>query len=412
MHGINCKTTAIATVVAIGLLATQPALAQQGKDFFKGKTIAYIVATAAGGGYDFYGRLVSGAMEKNLPGSTIIVRNMPGAGHLLGANFIAASKPDGLTIGTFNTGLIYNQLIKYEGVKFDLGKMSWIGKAAADPRVVIVSKQSPIKTFDQLVTEKEQVRFGAAGVGSAAYVEVVILKNAFKLPINLITGYNGNADQLAMRRGEIVGSIGSLSSWQGFIDSDYGRFIAQIGGSEKKAPQLMSLTKDPKAKELVALIQSQGELSRFTVGPENIPANRLEALRAAFKAAMQDPGVKEKTEKSGRPLDPAYGEDVANLVRAALKQSPETIAILKEAMSAKPPKVPEFKGQISTLSDGNKNVSMKLVDGNEFKAVVSGSRTTLKVAGKEAKRSDLKVGMTCTISAKESGAEASIIDCK
>ena len=111
----------------------QPSLAQTGADFYKGKTVTYIVATGPGGGYDTYGRLVAEYMQKHLPGSTFVVRNMPGAGHLVGANAIYASRPDGLTIGTFNTGLIYNQLIGLEGVKFDLTKMSWIGKAGADP---------------------------------------------------------------------------------------------------------------------------------------------------------------------------------------------------------------------------------------------------------------------------------------
>jgi tripartite-type tricarboxylate transporter receptor subunit TctC len=118
------------------------ALAQTGADFFKGKTVTYIVATSPGGGYDFYGRLVADYMQRYLPGSTFVVKNMPGAGHLVGANAINASPADGLTIGTFNTGLIYNQLIKKDGVRFDLTKMSWIGKAASDPRVVVVVKDS------------------------------------------------------------------------------------------------------------------------------------------------------------------------------------------------------------------------------------------------------------------------------
>ena len=112
--------------------ATLPSSAQQGADFYKGKTVTYIVATAPGGGYDTYGRLVAEYMQKYLPGSTFVVRNMPGAGHVIGANAIYASRPDGLTIGTFNTGHIYNQLIGLEGVKFDLNKMFWIGKAGAD----------------------------------------------------------------------------------------------------------------------------------------------------------------------------------------------------------------------------------------------------------------------------------------
>ena len=74
-------------------------------------------------------------MQKYLPGSTFMVKNMPGAGHLVGANATYAAKADGLTIGTFNTGLIYAQVIKHDGAKFDLSKMSWIGKATTDPRV-------------------------------------------------------------------------------------------------------------------------------------------------------------------------------------------------------------------------------------------------------------------------------------
>jgi tripartite-type tricarboxylate transporter receptor subunit TctC len=100
--------------LAGGLMAASiamPALAQGGADYFKGKTVTYIIATAPGGGYDLYGRLVAEYMQRYLPGSTFVVRNLPGAGHLVGTNTIFASRPDGLTIGTFNTGLIYNQLV-------------------------------------------------------------------------------------------------------------------------------------------------------------------------------------------------------------------------------------------------------------------------------------------------------------
>src|ERR1700754_1175642 len=123
--------------LASGLIASSiatPALAEGGADYFKGKTVTYIVSTAPGGGYDLYGRLVAEYMQRYLPGSTFVVRNLPGAGHLVGTNTIFASRADGLTIGTFNTGLIYNQLVGLDGVKFDLTKMSWIGKAASDPR--------------------------------------------------------------------------------------------------------------------------------------------------------------------------------------------------------------------------------------------------------------------------------------
>src|SRR3954465_9384211 len=109
--------------VATGFIVS-PCFAQTGADFFKGRAVTYIVATAPGGGYDSYGRLVAEYMQRYLPGTTVVVKNMPGAGHIIGANAVYASKPDGLTIGTFNTGLIYNQLVKTPEIKFDLTKMS------------------------------------------------------------------------------------------------------------------------------------------------------------------------------------------------------------------------------------------------------------------------------------------------
>src|SRR5688572_26143555 len=203
-------------VAAIDLPALS-AMAQTGADFYKGKTVTYIVATSPGGGYDLYGRLVAEFMQRYLPGSTFVVKNLPGAGHLVGTNTIYASKPDGLTIGTFNTGLIYNQLIGLDGVKFDLTKMSWIGKAASDPRVFTVHPDLPIKTFQELQNWKgEPINFSTAGVGSAAYVETVMLAKALNLPAKIVTGYNGTEDSLAMRRGEVKGSIASRSSWEQF----------------------------------------------------------------------------------------------------------------------------------------------------------------------------------------------------
>ena len=173
-----------------------------------GKTVTYIVATDPGGGYDTNGRLVTEFMQKHLPGSTFVVQNMPGAGHLIGTNYIYASEPDGLTFGTFNTGLIYGQLAGEDGIKFDLAKMSWIGKVASDPRVIVVSKDSGIESFDQLKNLKEPIKFAAAGVGSASTIETTMLVKSIGLPIQVITGYNGNEDQLAMRRGEVQGIVG------------------------------------------------------------------------------------------------------------------------------------------------------------------------------------------------------------
>jgi tripartite-type tricarboxylate transporter receptor subunit TctC len=321
---------AATTLVAVALAT--PACAQSGADFFKGKTVTYIVATAPGGGYDLYGRLVSEYMQKYLPGSTFVVKNVPGAGHLIGTNTIYASKPDGLTLGTFNTGLIYNQLIGLRGVKFDLTRMSWIGKASTEPRVLVIAQQSPIKSFAELRVHKGPLNFATSGPGSANFVETTMLTNALKLPAKILTGYNGNDDQLAMRRGEIVGTIGSRSSFDQFVENGYGRYIAQIGGRETDVPQMRDLVTDANARTLIALVQSQGDIARLTAGPPGIPKDRLGALRDAYRKALEDKELQAKATKLGKPVDPAYGEEVLNAIKVALDQKPESVKLLAQAL--------------------------------------------------------------------------------
>jgi tripartite-type tricarboxylate transporter receptor subunit TctC len=219
-----------------------------------------------------------------------------------------------------------------EGIKFDLNKFSWVGKAAADPRVFMVAAQSPIKSWADLVASKEPLNFSTAGVGSASYVETVILTRTLKLPIRMQTGYNGSDDQLAMRRGEITGTIASRSSIDQFVKNGYGRMIAQIGGTEKDVPQLKTLVKAGSGQELLDLIESQSEIARLTAAAPGVPAPQLAALRDAYRKSMEDKDLQARAEKLGLPVEPAYGEEIAKMIATALKQTAETTALLKEAM--------------------------------------------------------------------------------
>jgi len=76
----------------------------RGDDFYKGKTIRFIVGYAPGGGYDSYTRAVARYIGRHIPGNpSIVVENMEGAGSLLAANYMFnKAEPDGLTVENFN----------------------------------------------------------------------------------------------------------------------------------------------------------------------------------------------------------------------------------------------------------------------------------------------------------------------
>jgi tripartite-type tricarboxylate transporter receptor subunit TctC len=301
-------------------------------DAFDGERITYIITTDPGGGYDTYGRLVAKYMEKHLPGSQFIVQNIPGAGHIVGTNTLYASEPDGLTIGTFNTGLINSQLLGREGIQFDLAEMSWIGKAASDTRSLVVSKDCPYQSIEEMKAAAEPIKMAAAGVGSAAYVDTILISEALGLNFEIIPGFEGNEGEMSMMRGEVCGQVGSTSSLEPFVENGNGKFVLQVGGAEGgDVPLARDVVTDERGKAIIAIIDAQSELARFTAGPPGIPEDKLTALREAYMAALSDPELLAEAEKLDIPIDPAPGDVVAERVKAALGQSPETIELLKEA---------------------------------------------------------------------------------
>lgn len=398
---------------AIGLvmlLASGPAMA--GAEYYKGKTVTYIVATKPGGGYDTYGRLIAKYMEKHLPGSEFVVKNIPGAGHIIGANQLYASKPDGLTIGTFNTGLVYAQILDRQGVKFDLRKMSWIGKAAADPRAFLLGKDTGVATVDDLRNAKEPVRVGVSGVGSASYNDTRLLMEALGLKLKIIPGYSGKEDEMAIMRGDVAGAFGSRSSFQPFVDNGYGVFAFEVGGNAKSdLPQARDLVNSDDGRAVVALVQSQTELARLTAAPPGTPADTLDTLRTAYREATTDPALLAEADKLGIPIVPLYGDDVAKAIDEALNQSPETVALVASIMDVK---VPTVSVKTGLLSVENKGKVITFKSGDEtIKSKVSGSRTKIKIGGADGDRKALKVGMVCAITYKPGGEnEPTAMECE
>lgn len=300
---------------------------------FDGKTITYIVSTGPGGGYDEYGRLIARYMQKYLPGSRILVRNVPGAGHIIGANTIYAADADGTTIGTFNTGLIYDQLLERKGVRFDLTKFSYIGKASSDQRAVVISTSSPYKSFDDMMHAKQPVKFAASGIGSAAYIETRILKEALHLNAQIVPGFTGNEGEMSMLRHEVVAEVGTATSMENFIQNGHG-FVALSLSQSHPVPGVPSAEKyatDPQAKRLLALISTLSDIGRLTAGPPGMPPKTLATLRAAYNKAVADPGLMADAMKLDLPLDPASGDVVEQRIKKALMQPPETVTFLKEA---------------------------------------------------------------------------------
>ncbi|HZA56976.1 MAG TPA: hypothetical protein VE616_22225, partial [Candidatus Udaeobacter sp.] len=112
----------VALLVFLGLSTSGRAAAE---DFYKGKTIRFIVGVAAGGGYDTYARAVARHISRHIPGNpATVVENMTGAGGLVAANYLyKQGKPDGLTMAMFNNSLVVQKGLGDPRIGIDFRKL-------------------------------------------------------------------------------------------------------------------------------------------------------------------------------------------------------------------------------------------------------------------------------------------------
>lgn len=392
-------------------LAMPAQAADKGTEYFNGKTLTWIVGSAPGGGHDFFARLIARHMEKAIPGLTTAVRNRPGAGHIIAANIVYQSKPNGLTVGSFSTGLVYAQIQKRKGIRFDLAKMSWVGKAQSDWRVAsVAAKGADFKTIQELLNAKREVKFSASGIGAGSYNDAFLFSTAYKIPRKIIVGYSGSSAPLGMMRGETDVLMGGMSSAEEYVRAGQVKIILQFGKVLPGIPDARDIAKTPVQKALSTMMENQGKLSRITTGPPDVVPERLAALRAGYKTAVTSKQLVDEARRAKRELDPLYGEDVRQAIVAILNQPPEIMGMLAELSKQKVDMVTN-SGPVTEIKREGRSIVITS-DGKKMTAKVSGSRTTVMLNGKKVKRKAIKVGMNCTFTWPKVNSEAKKIDCK
>src|SRR5262245_45294532 len=141
---------AIAAMLTLG--GASAALAQSTGNFYAGKQITLLCGAAVGGGYDAHARLLARHLGRLIPGNpTIVVQNQPAAGSLVAANQVYNAAPkDGTFISLIQRGMLTAKLINPNQVRFDVGKLNWIGSLTSEVGVVVAWHTAPHRTAHDL----------------------------------------------------------------------------------------------------------------------------------------------------------------------------------------------------------------------------------------------------------------------
>ena len=309
--------------VFIALIASSPLEAQTGREFYAGKTITLLAGSSAGGGTDLTARLIARHMEKHVPGHpSIIVANKPGAGGMIAVNELYnLRKPDGLTMSTINTGVIFSVAARNDAIKFDLRKFIWVGQALDEAQTVYVRAATPYTSLEAIRKanrEGKQPKMGAQAIDHTSSFVPKVMEQILGLDFHVIPGYPGTPEILLdIERGALDGrsqGTGSLfATKRDWLKSGYIRpLVTSRRSRDTRLPNVPSIDELAPAgsKGLLSALYAAANIGRSVVLPPGVPPDRVKVLRDAFAAMTKDEQFLKDAGKLGMEIGLIRGEDM------------------------------------------------------------------------------------------------------
>ena len=329
----RCFLFVVSLCVWVCLVASmRPALAasESVAAFYSGKTIRMLISGPPGSGYDIYARLLTRHMGKHIPGNpAFVAENMTAAGGLVLLNTAYNTGPfDGTLMFTLHFNLPLYQAIGGAGVRFDIGRMSGIGRLLASNAATGVYSKSSSGVTKLAEAKTRKTVIGSAGATSNSTLFPLVMNRILGTQIKVVSGYDGEtAIFLAMERGEVDG-FGAYSYLTfksvrpEYLSQKLILPLVQWGAVREvewpDVPTAVEAAGSPRDKQAMGLISAGSDIGfSYFVGP-GVPQERIDALRRAFQLVLRDREFLAEVEQAKLSLRPMSGEDIQTLVRSVL----------------------------------------------------------------------------------------------
>jgi len=225
---------AVASILALGLLASPPVAAQA----WPTKPVRFIVPFPPGGSVDPLARMVGVKLGESL-GQQFIVENKPGAAGSIGAAFAAKAPPDGYTfLFVFDTHAVNPSLIPnlpYDTLK-DLAPVMLVGTA---PMAIATNASKPYKNFGDVVAaakaKPDTVTYGSIGNGSLGHLTMILVQQAAGIKLVHVPYKGGGPMTQDALGGQIDLAIGSVAVITPHVKGGKLRGVAVTGDKRSHA---------------------------------------------------------------------------------------------------------------------------------------------------------------------------------
>jgi tripartite-type tricarboxylate transporter receptor subunit TctC len=282
------------TIIAAGLLVPGQAPAQAK---FPEKAITLIVPWSPGGSGDMTCRILAARMEKDL-GQAVVVKNMPGAGSLVGAKALVDSAPDGYTLGFLGISAAIAQYTSVSPVM--LNEYKAVSGIINPSLFLVVNSDSPWKTLKDFVDHARanpgKIKNGNAGAGVIDHLYSSEFGKVAKVEFTQVP-FQGWGPALAALAG-------------GHVDSMFvaiGPAKAMIGAGKLRPVAIAAAQRHPAYPDIPTMKEGGVDITmpfwESIVVPAKTPDDIVAVLDGAIRKAFADPDVQKKVKESGLDLN-------------------------------------------------------------------------------------------------------------
>ena len=279
------------------------------------KPIKVIVPFAPGGGTDLVARTLGISMAEDLR-QPIVIENKPGGSTVVGTDALAKSAPDGYTLVVATLAHAVNPSLKaklpYSQDK-DFAPVILVG---VSPNVVVVSANSPYKTFSEFLTAAKanpgKLSYASQGGGTSAHLAGELFNSIANTKL-IHVPYKGAGPALTdVIGGQVDVMFATASAVGSLVDGGKLRALAVTTPARSPSPQLSML---PTVAESGVPGYSAGSWYGY-FAPAGTPPDVINKLNAAIKKGVQSPVFKSRVESEGLVIRAGSPEEFGKFVKA------------------------------------------------------------------------------------------------
>lgn len=263
---------------------------------FPSRPVHVVVPFPPGGALDLLARKLGEKMQGAM-GQPIVIENKPGAGTLIGTDYVARSAPDGYTLILTSSGGITQAPALYSKLSYDPSKLTPITQVAIVPVVLIVRADTPVNSVKELAeylrARPGKTNYASFGNGSTMHIYGETFKRATGTD-TVHVPYKGDAPSMAaLLGGEVQYLFTNPVSASGFAKQGKVKMLAVTGGE-----RLPALPNVPTMSEAgMKGFEAEGWYAYF--GPANIPPVVAEKLHKTISAIVKSPDINEFLQAQG-----------------------------------------------------------------------------------------------------------------